>query len=280
MPDVLRIATATRDDVDLMLEWAAQEGWNPGLDDADAFFAADPGGFLIGRIDGQPVGCISVVRYPPAFGFLGFYIVTPEGRGQGHGLALWRAGMARLDSRLVGLDGVVDQQPNYQESGFTLAHRNIRFGGRLDVPPPDDPRLRKVDAGLVRGVAAYDAAFFPADRTTFLTSWLDPDRRTALALVEGGSVRGYGVVRACREGGKIGPLFADTAEGADLLFQALASRASGEVFLDCPEPNTAATALATAYGLSPVFETARMYRGMAPPLPLERTFGITTFELG
>ena len=70
-------------------------------------------------------------------------------------------------------------------------------------------------------------------------------------------------------------------EGADLLFRALASRvAGGRVYLDCPEPNAAATALATSYGLEPAFETARMYRGTDPQLPLERTFGITTFELG
>ena len=46
--------------------------------------------------------------------FLGFYIVKPELRGQGHGLRLWQAGMARLDDRVVGLDGVIAQQENYK----------------------------------------------------------------------------------------------------------------------------------------------------------------------
>jgi hypothetical protein len=32
--------------------------------------------------------------------------------------------------------------------------------------------------------------------------------------------------------------------------------------------------------MTPMFETARMYRGRAPDLPLDRIFGITTFELG
>ena len=54
----------------------------------------------------------------------------------------------------------------------------------------------------------------------------------------------------------------------------------GEVFLDVPEPNRDAVALAKARGLAPVFETARMYRGVAPALPLSRIYGITTFELG
>jgi hypothetical protein len=47
-----------------------------------------------------------------------------------------------------------------------------------------------------------------------------------------------------------------------------------------PEPNAGAIALADRHGLKPSFEVARMYRGPAPDLPLERIFGITTFELG
>ena len=71
------------------------------------------------------------------------------------------------------------------------------------------------------------------------------------------------------------------AREADWLFQALSSEAhDAPVFLDLPEPNQAAVQLATRYGLSPVFETARMYRGATPDLPLSRTYGISTFELG
>ena len=53
-----------------------------------------------------------------------------------------------------------------------------------------------------------------------------------------------------------------------------------EISLDTPEDNPAAVRLAERFGLQPVFETARMYRGPAPGLPLPRIFGITTFELG
>jgi Acetyltransferase (GNAT) family len=90
-----------------MADWAAEEGWNPGNTDMQAFFAADPGAFLIGRLDGEPVASISVVKYGAGFGFLGFYIVRPLLRGKGYGLQIWRAGMARLEGRNVGLDGVV-----------------------------------------------------------------------------------------------------------------------------------------------------------------------------
>ena len=52
------------------------------------------------------------------------------------------------------------------------------------------------------------------------------------------------------------------------------------VSLDVPEDNAQAVELAVAAQLSPVFETARMYCGEAPGLPLNEIYGITTFELG
>jgi GNAT superfamily N-acetyltransferase len=271
----------TRAEIDLAVDWAAGEGWNPGLADADCFHAADAGGFLLGRLGADPIGCMSAVRYADTFGFLGFYIMKPEHRGKGLGLRIWDAGMARLQGRVIGLDGVVAQQENYRKSGFVLAHRNIRFGGTPGCRPSGHAAIMPVDAALAPAVTDYDRAFFPADRAAFLRCWLQPDRREAVAFVEGSRVRGYGVVRPCHTGFKIGPLFADTDEIADILFQTLAARAgSDRVFLDCPEPNDAAVALAKRHGLSPVFETARMYRGVAPSLPLARIFGITTFELG
>jgi hypothetical protein len=47
-----------------------------------------------------------------------------------------------------------------------------------------------------------------------------------------------------------------------------------------PEPNREALALAEKYRMRPTFHAARMYRGTPPSLPLERIFGVTTFELG
>jgi GNAT superfamily N-acetyltransferase len=280
-PDDLTIRVMTRQDLDRAIDWAAAEGWNPGLDDAACFRAADPAGFLMGCLGDEPVASISVVRYAGTFGFLGLYIVRPDRRGRGFGHRLWRAGMASLTDRTVGLDGVVAQQENYRKSGFALAHRNVRFGGAPQVAAPGDACLKRVTPAIVDAVLAYDRPFFPAPREAFLRCWLKPAARDAFAFVEDGIVKGYGVIRACRSGSKIGPLFADGEREADLLFRALASEANGDaVFLDLPEPNQAAVRLAARYGLSPVFETARMYRGPGPDLPLSRTYGISTFELG
>lgn len=276
------IRTMSRAELDLAVEWAAAEGWNPGLNDASAFHATDPEGFLVGLLDGRPVASISVVRYPGDFGFLGFYIVIPEARGRGHGFPLWQAGMARLSGSTVGLDGVVGQQEKYRRSGFALAWRNLRFGG-TPAQAPRGTGAGLVDARMVPmdRLLRFDRTLFPAPRPAFLASWIASPGTTALARLNEGEIAGFGAIRPCRVGMKIGPLYADGRETAELLFGALASVAGdGPVFLDVPEPNRDAVALAEAAGLAPQFETARMYTGPVPTIDLPRLFGITSFELG
>jgi hypothetical protein len=223
-----------------------------------------------------------VVRYSPAFGFLGFYICKPEFRGRGIGLSAWQAGTDYLIDCTIGLDGVVDQQDNYRKSGFTYAHGNMRYAGIVDLPRPAETGITAVDADLFPQLAAFDRAYFPADRSVFLHQWLfGANNRSRRVLVEEGRITGYGVIRACRDGFKVGPLFAKPEDGADTLFRSLcATQPRAQIVLDVPAPNHAAVALAKRYGLSPVFETARMYRGPAPDLPLSEIYGITTFGLG
>jgi hypothetical protein len=182
----------------------------------------------------------------------------------------------------VGLDGVVAQQDNYRKSGFALAYRNIRFAGTGGGAPAIDPRIVDVTRVPFAAMLAYDRTCFPAERTAFLQRWLAQPDAAALARVNDGVVEGYGVVRRCRAGWKIGPLFADDAERAEALFAALAARVpAGEaLFLDVPEPNAGALALAERHAMNVAFETARMYTGSPPALPLARLFGVTTFELG
>src|SRR5882724_1254258 len=116
----LSIRTMRPEEISIAVNWAAAEGWNPGLADGSCFAAADPEGFLIGELDGAPAATVSCVNYGSAFAFLGFYIVRKDLRGSGHGLQIWNAAIARAGQRVIGLDGVVAQQQNYRKSGFEL----------------------------------------------------------------------------------------------------------------------------------------------------------------
>jgi len=278
----MEIRGMTLPELEAVLDWAAAEGWNPGLQDAASFYAADPGGFLLGTLDGEPVASIFAVRYSERFGFIGGYIVRPEYRGKGYGMEIWRAGMARLQGRNVGLDGVPAQQANYARSGFRLAHRNVRYEGRgSDVPAAD--RVLPLGPQDLDDVVRYDRAFFPDIREQFMRCWLLQEGSVAFGVRDtGGTLLGYAVLRPCRAGFKIGPLCAESPQVAEELMQALCGRVPADepVFLDVPEPNAAAVALAERHGMHACFETARMYTGEDPGLPLARQYGITTFELG
>ncbi len=277
----LQIRVMTPAEIGLAADWAAAEGWNPGLDDAPCFSAVDPEGFLIGELDGAPAATISTVNYGGGFSFLGFYIVRPDLRGRGYGLAIWRAAVAHAGTRVIGLDGVIAQQDNYRKSGFALAHRDIRFGGTLAARPPAAAGLVPLADVPLAAIEADDATVFPAPRPAFWRAWIAAPGHRGRALLRDGRLSAWGVIRPCRRGWKIGPLVAHDRASAEIIFDALVADAGGgEVFLDVPEPNREAVALAQARGLAPVFETARMYTGAVRPMRLDRMFGVTTLELG
>jgi GNAT superfamily N-acetyltransferase len=280
MGESLTIANADLRGVRTMLEWAAAEGWNPGLHDAEAFWTADPDGFLLGSLDDEPIAAISLVNYDDRFAFLGLYIVRPEWRGRGHGMTMWRAALDRAGTRIVGLDGVVEQQANYARSGFRLVRRNVRYGGQGGESPRAEGVVPIAEVPF-EAVRRYDRDVFPADRSRFLDSWLRMPGSIGLATVRDGSLTGYAVARPCRTGFKVGPLFADHEATAERLLRGLVGAIGDEpFFLDIPEPNDAAERLVERFGMSPVFETARMYTGDPPSEPVDRVFGVTTFELG
>ncbi|KZC99044.1 MULTISPECIES: GNAT family N-acetyltransferase [unclassified Thalassospira] len=269
----------------LAVEWAAKEGWNPGLSDAEVFFNTDTDGFW-GAFDKQGLAAvISAVQYSSDFGFVGFYICRPDRRGSGLGYRLWQAVLDDSVLKTIGLDGVIDQQDSYRQSGFEFAHRNVRYGGvvKADIEIPDDLFTLAVDDIAIVDAFEQTCHLFPESRIEFLRGWIGNDKHTALALKGPMGLRGYGVIRPCREGHKIGPLFAHNRQDAQTLFAALLQSRddqSAKVYLDVPEPNQTAIDLATAHGMVPEFETARMYKGPAPKLAHDMIFGISSFELG
>lgn len=276
------IREMARNEVDLAISWAKDEGWNPGIHDAKTFYRTDSHGFFVGILDRQPVSCISAVAYGDSYGFLGFYIVQPAFRGSGLGIEIWNAGMKHLEGRNIGLDGVLEQQKLYERIGFKQCYRSVRYQGVGTGARCDEAGIKNLAQLPIDDIIAYDDQFFPVPRHVFIKSWILQPEGAALGILIEDELVGYGVLRKCHQGYKIGPLFADNAEIAESLFCALCGHApqSSQVFIDVPEPNSAALKLAKRHEMYPVFETVRMYNREAPLLPMNRIFGVTSFELG
>jgi GNAT superfamily N-acetyltransferase len=283
MPNsVITIKRMTIAELKIAIEWAAQEGWNPGLYDAEAYYSADPNGYLMGYLNEQPIACISVVKYNEQFGFLGFYIVRPEYRGQGYGWKIWQAGMEYLKACNVGLDGVVDQQENYKKSGFKLAYRNIRFEGKPISPSNSKYSLTPIQQIPFSLIQEFEKNFFPAERNRFLEKWIQLPDAFGYGILEEGNLMAYSIIRKCREGYKVAPLFAENVEQAEMLLAGLSQQVKPheKLYIDVPEIHTIAVDWIQSHGFKMVFETARMYTGALPKLPIHQIFGITSFEIG
>jgi GNAT superfamily N-acetyltransferase len=279
-----------RSEVDELVAWAAHEGWNPGLHDAEVFWATDPDAFIAADLDGETIGGGAITSYNGDYGFMGFFIVRPGYRGRGFGNTLWHVRRQRLLDRLrtgasIGLDGVFEMQDYYTRGGFSFSHRNMRF--RADIPdrpailPDVEKNISPLAAIPFEQVLEYDRTCFPASRPTFLREWIAQPDAIAVGYQRDRKLSGYGVVRRCSEGCKVGPLFANEIQTAEALYLHLAVFvAGGPLYLDAPENNPAAIELVQQHRMIEVFGCARMYLGPLPDLVHERVFGVTTFELG
>ena len=182
----------------------------------------------------------------------------------------------------IGLDGVDPMVPFYAAGGFHASTRHRRFElspGILLEPPKSD--VTPLDEFAMNTILEYDADCFPCARERYLALWINQADAIALAIPNGSRLAGYGVMRPCVAGWKIGPLFADSETVAKNLVQAFRKRkADGPIYLDAPDNNPAAIGLCGALGMKEVFGCERMYFGQAPKIDKLRVFGTTTLEVG
>jgi GNAT superfamily N-acetyltransferase len=275
------IQTMPLAEIEAAIDWAAREGWNPGLNDAKCFHAIDPDGFFMGVLDGRPIARVSMPVYDDGFAFCGLYIVDPDYRGHGYGLALTKASLDYIGDRNAGLDGVEAMADKYRRLGYRTTHRSTRHIYQPSAKQHVAEEIVTLATVPFAELAAYDRRHFFAPREEFLRRWITQPGAVALGFVDAERLKGYGVLRKCRVGYKIGPLFADEPGVAEALFAALCNHAIGEhVSIDIPEPNQAAMQLAAQRDMRRDFTCERMYLKGDPGLPLDSIFGLTTFEAG
>ena len=291
-------------DIPAVTAWARREGFCPGPHDVAILRRADRTGGWVGCLNGEPVGCIIGVRWDRRYGFLGLFLVRPEHRGHGYGVALWRRALAHLDDvACIGLEAAPERVEDYAGWGFRPAWYTCRWArsaAPLSGPAaalPAGHRLLPADAVPQAVVQAYDARHEATPRPHFLQEWLREDRgeddaTAAVWLVQDseGRCRGFGRIRPCllppgggpagSWGWRVGPWIADAPLLAAALLDGLLRDRPGPVLVDVPQPNTAAGRLLEARGFRPQGHTVRMYRGTPPDLPIGDLYGLACLELG
>jgi len=272
-------------EVKTLVDWAAREGWNPGLHDAEVFYTTDPDGFYGFFKENELIAGGSIVSYNREFGFMGFFIVKPEYRTQGIGRKLWYLRRDTLLGRInpgasIGMDGVVAMQNFYKKGGFEIAFRDERYektGMAFDIHPNISP----VFEDDLPAVLAYDKQCFGFDRPQFIIPWMKLPGSKTFKYMESGTLKGFAVIRKVNPGYKVCPMFADDGAVAEELYKACLNAVSGELlYLDIPVINPPAVELVKKYNATYIFECARMYYGKPPSVEIAKIFGITTFELG
>lgn len=153
-----------------------------------------------------------------SFGFFGFYVVKPEFREKGIGMKLTEKCLEYFGDRNIGLDGVVENEKKYpQVMKFRSFYSNLRFEGREGEIAGEDisKDLIKISEVPFEKLLQYDRKMFPAPRPGFLKKWITQPDSYAFAALETDTLKGYGVIRKCRAGYKIGPLFANDLDIAE-----------------------------------------------------------------
>jgi ribosomal-protein-alanine N-acetyltransferase len=245
------------------------------------------------------VGCIAGIRYDQDYGFIGLFLVKPECRGRGFGVALWQQAIAHLqDVTCVGLEAALQRVEDYQKWGFEPAYYTRRY----QLPPADrrccvrPPVALDLPPGyqLVPGnelteatIQAYDARHEATPRPLFLHEWLGrPEGKVMVILDNQGECVGYGRIRPCllpdesAAGWRLGPVMADNCSLAGALLDTLLSDRQGMVFIDVPEVNQEGIYLLEERGFELSLLNLRMYKGTPPSLPLGDVYGLACLELG
>lgn len=276
-----RIRKMKASELSIAVDWAKAEGWNPGLHDATTFYAADPNGFFIGELNGEAICVANAVNYDNRYSFFGLYIVKKGYRHQGYGIEMTKHCLAYAGNRNSGLDGVLENIPIYERTGYHFYYKNIRYQ-HMGLPSSmDDAHIQPLTSIPFEDIVEYDRTCFFSSRDRFLKQWISQPDAIALGYIDNGKLLGFGVCRQCYTGYKIGPLFADNSEIAEKLFLALQNnKPNSPVFIDIPETNIIGQMLVSKYKMQNVFATARMYTQELPALDYQKIVGVTTFEMG
>lgn len=284
------------DEIDLIevMGWCREEGWNVGSYDASIYHRFDPKGHFLFLVNDRPIGAISIIRHSKNFFTIGPFIVKKEYRSQGYGAQIWQKAMKIVEQKnsnyTMALYSVPTQVGRYQKEGFNTEFANQGWQLlKTHESPRTVPSLSEclpIGEDIIPDVSRYDQAIFSVSRTKLLQEVLKLSRVSGIFLKNEKQITGFGIIRPCNNGCRVGPLFADTVENAKKLFLCLFETIDeGKIIIDIPKQNKYAILFAEYFGLTPLSqgETFTMFKGEVPePLikNIDKNYGVFSLEIG
>jgi GNAT superfamily N-acetyltransferase len=206
-------------------------------------------------------------------------VVAPDQQRRGLGAKLLDALLAHADERSipVGLCATDQGRRLYETRGFVESGRIVIFTG---APVPEaELGLGDVAPLDVATALELDRRFSGCDRSRMLAARL-ADARAGFVLRAPGEV-GFGMVTQQEPFCVVGPIWAETEQGARMLARALLGAARGPFLINVPAQHVGFRSWLSELGLQEQAERSEMARG-APQMPWQcrQRFALATQAWG
>jgi GNAT superfamily N-acetyltransferase len=286
----VRLRPMTHADIPLGMRLKELAGWNQTA--VDWRLLLDAGRGWVAAHSGVEVGTATLLPYGDAFSWIGMVLVDPAWRRRGVGTALLHTAIdAARAHGIARLDATPQGAPLYEALGFRPEYgisRMVRRQASHDAPPADAPAVTDevlpLDGATLADAVRFDAPIFGAERRTVLAALASEARRYAFGWSRGGEIRGYCLGRSGSSAEQIGPVVAESPEGARaLLTAALRACPDRPVIVDALDDQVGWIAHLSGLGFTTERPFVRMALGAGERLPLgdpTRIYAIAGPELG
>lgn len=204
-------------------------------------------------------------------------IVSPELQRQGWGGRMLDELLARADARglPVGLCATDQGRPLYASRRFEVTGELVILMGK---PGAGTERAGTVVPLDVESASQIDRRFSGCDRSRMLRArYREACDKVGLSGGDGG----FGLASRQGEGTLVGPILAETEQGARCLAQALFATAEGPVRIDVPREHVAFRSWLVSLGLQEKAERVEMGRGAGRlPWQAPQRFALATQAWG